>query len=44
MVKKATHSELKRLNPSKVAAKHMSVFMASPDGMGLFVTPSPGYI
>lgn len=44
MVKKATHSEFKRLNPSKVAAKYMSIPMASPDGLGLFVTPSPGCI
>lgn len=44
MVKKTTHSEFKRLNPSKVAAKYMSIPMASPDGLGLFVTPSPGCI
>lgn len=42
MVKKATHSERKKdcLNPSKVAVKYIKASMASPEGLGLVVTPS----
>lgn len=46
MVEKATCFERKKdsLNPSEMAEKCIKIAVASPEGSGLVVTPSPGCV